>query len=321
MAESTGYTRAAKQQVFRGDPVTLTEGSVVERVARQAPALVDPATGAAGLLDSGLGRDLLTALWQEYAAAAAPFPIVIHTPTWRCGRDRMALARCPDSQPEAAGAQLIRQAAPGAIVAGLVGPRGDCYTPAEAPDREASRNYHAWQAERLAAANCDFLLAATLPSLGEALGIADAFAPTGLDYVLSFVLRADGCLLDGTALADAIAEIDRRERPPAQYWINCTHPEVLAAGLRQAHSEDAAAAARVRGFQANTSPRDPSEYDALSSLETMRPEDLAGCMVELRREFGLTVLGGCCGTRAAHIRALARALDASGAGRSQIQAD
>lgn len=296
------------QQLFRGDTVTLTEGSVLERVSRQAPALIDPSIGYAGMLDSQQGRQMLIAIWKEYATAAGPFPIVIHTPTWRCGQDRMAKARRPKSQPEENAVNLLRDAVPEAIVAGLMGPKGDCYTPSEAPDREAAHKYHAWQVERMVEADCDFLLAATLPALSEALGIADAFEQTDLNYVLSFVLRADGCLLDGTPLVEAIAAIDDRERPPAQYWINCTHPEVFATAMKESRELNATAAARVQGFQANTSPRDPEELDALTSLETMRPEDFASSLAVLRSEFGLNLLGGCCGTRAVHIHALAMAL-------------
>jgi homocysteine S-methyltransferase len=296
------------QQLFRAGAVTLTEGSVLERVSRQAPALLDPSIGYAGLLDSQHGRQMLSSIWKEYATAAAPFPIVIHTPTWRCGRERMAKARRPKSQPEETAVNLLRDLVPEAIIAGLVGPQGDCYTPSEAPGRQAAREYHAWQVERLVEADCDFLLAATLPALGEALGVADAFAETDLAYVLSFVLRSDGCLLDGTPLTEAIAEIDGRERLPAGYWINCTHPEVFAAGMKEAREVTPAVAARVIGFQANTSPRDPSEFDALTSLDTMRPEDFAMSLAILKSEFGLSILGGCCGTRAAHIRALAMAL-------------
>ncbi len=296
------------QQLFQGESVTLTEGSVLERVSRQVPALLDPAIGYAGMLDSQQGRQMLISIWKEYAAAAAPFPIVLQTPTWHSGRDRMAKSRRPKSQPEETAVNLLRDAVPEAIIAGLLGPKGDCYTPSEALSREAAREHHAWQAERMVEADCDFLLAATLPALSEALGITDAFAETNLNYVLSFVLRPDGSLLDGTLLVDAIAEIDSRERPPAGYWINCTHPEVFATGMKEARDANATAVARVIGFQANTSPRDPSELDALTSLETMRPEDFAASMAILRAEFGLAVLGGCCGTRAVHIKALSMSI-------------
>ncbi len=298
------------QQLFLSDSVTLTEGSVLERVSRQVPALLDPSIGYAGLLDAQQGRQMLISIWKEYAAAAQPYPIVIQTPTWRSGRDRMAKARRPKTQPEENAVNLLRDAVPEAIIAGLLGPKGDCYTPSQAPGREAAREYHAWQVERFVEADCDFLLASTLPALGEALGVADAFAETNLAYVLSFVLRSDGCLLDGTPLGEAIAEIDTRERPPAGYWINCTHPEVFASGMQEARDASAAAASRVIGFQANTSPRDPSEFDALTTLDTMRPEDFGTSLAILKSEFGLTVLGGCCGTRAVHIHALAMAVAA-----------
>jgi homocysteine S-methyltransferase len=217
----------------------------------------------------------------------------------------MKRARRPEGQPERESVALIRSTVPSALVAGLLGPKGDCYTPSQAPGRLEASRYHAWQAERLASTDFDFLLAATLPSADEALGIADAFEATNRPYILSFVLRPDGCLLDGTLLVEAIAAIDRRSQPPVGYWINCTHPEVFAVGLKEANMTDAAAAARVQGFQANTSPRDPSEYDALTSLDTMRAADFAASLAQLQAEFNLRVLGGCCGTRAAHIKALA----------------
>ena len=286
----------------------LTEGAVLERVSREAPQLLDPSIGYAGLLAQDAGRELLATIWHEYASAAAPFPVVIHTPTWRCGRDRITKARDPLAQPERDAVKLIRATVPEARIAGLMGPKGDCYMPSQAPSREEARTHHAWQIERLSVAGCDFILAATLPSSEEARGVVDALQATATPYVLSFVLRADGAILDGTPLVDLIAEIDRSPAPPLGYWVNCTHPEVFGAGMRETRQVDAAAADRVQGFQANTSPRDPSEYDALSSLETMRPAEFGAALAALHSEFGLRVLGGCCGTRAQHIRAVAQAL-------------
>ena len=53
----------------------MTEGSVLERVSRQVPALLDPSIGYAGLLDSQQGRQMLISIWKEYATAALPYPI------------------------------------------------------------------------------------------------------------------------------------------------------------------------------------------------------------------------------------------------------
>jgi phosphoglycerate dehydrogenase-like enzyme len=59
---------------------------------------------------------------------------------------------------------------------------------------------HYWQAGKLADTGVDFLLAATLPAFSEATGLALALAATAKPYVLSFVVRPEGTMLDGTPL-------------------------------------------------------------------------------------------------------------------------
>ena len=83
----------------------------------------------------------------------------------------------------------LRAESPPVAIAGLTGPRGNAYKPSEAQRREEARRIHAAQVEALAAAAADLLLAATLPAVDEARGIADAMSATRLPYVLSFVLR------------------------------------------------------------------------------------------------------------------------------------
>ena len=74
-------------------------------------------------------------------------------------------------------------------VCGLLSCRGDAYNPADALATAESRQFHAWQAGMLAKAGVDFLLAATLPALSEAAGLASAMAATGVEYIVSFVVR------------------------------------------------------------------------------------------------------------------------------------
>lgn len=72
---------------------------------------------------------------------------------------------------------------------------------------------------KLAEAGVDLLLAATLPAFSEATGLASALAATGKPHIVSFVVRAEGTLLDGTPLKDAIAAIDAAVIPkPLAYW-------------------------------------------------------------------------------------------------------
>lgn len=183
-----------------------------------------------------------------------------------------------------------------------MGCRGDCYLPEQTLTEDEAARFHAAQARELAAAGCDLLFASTLPAIPEAAGMARAMAAAGAPYLVSFVVTARGELLDGTPLPEAIARIDRTARPaPAAYLANCVHTSVVAAALERS-------GARLAGLQANTSPKSPAELEGSAELHTEDPERFAGGMMDLRRRFGLRILGGCCGTDGSHIRALAARL-------------
>ena len=109
--------------------------------------------------------------------------------------------------------------------------RGDAYRPDEALTAEEAFHFHAWQAEKLAAAGLDLLLAATLPALSEATGLALALAATGSvpDQFRGAPPRdASG----RTPLKEAIAVIDAAATPaPLAYLINCTHASFARSAL------------------------------------------------------------------------------------------
>ncbi len=128
---------------------------------------------------------------------------------------------------------------------------------------------------------------------------------TGQPYLVSFVVRPTGRLLDGTPLDDAVAEIDEAVDPvPLAYLLNCVHPRVADAAL----AASPRAAGRFVGLLANTSARDPDELDGLEELETAEPEPFARELADVGARHSLRLLGGCCGTGDEHIAALARLL-------------
>ena len=74
-------------------------------------------------------------------------------------------------------------------------------------------------------------------------------------------------------------------------------------------------ARRLNEFKANASPLSPEELVQLDHPEGDDLERFADEMWEIHRDFGLRVLGGCCGTDDRHMRALARRMAAaSGSG-------
>jgi S-methylmethionine-dependent homocysteine/selenocysteine methylase len=196
------------------------------------------------------------------------------------------------------------------MVGGLLGPKGDAYRPEEALSPEDAAVFHQWQADELAAGGAQFLWAATLPALSEAKGIAKALSDTGLPYIISFVIRADGNLLDGTFLPDAMAAIDDQvKKVPDGYMINCVHPINLAQALEHVPRERMA---RLWGLQGNASTKNPEDLDGSEETDADDPDSWAQSMADLYKSYGLWVLGGCCGTDQRHINALAEQIGAAG---------
>jgi S-methylmethionine-dependent homocysteine/selenocysteine methylase len=134
-------------------------------------------------------------------------------------------------------------------------------------------------------------------------------AATGLPYALAPVIDANDALLDGTPLADAIRRIDAEVTPPPlHYLIGCVHPTTFRAARRHDRTLPHDIAGRLIGLKANASNLPPDQLDKLDHLEEGKPERFAELMLDLRRDYGLQVLGGCCGTDDRHIRAIASRL-------------
>lgn len=299
-------------ELLREAPLLLTEGSVYERLRRHPHMPFDRELAHASLVYDRAARENLEATHREYLdiARRRRVPMLALTDTWRASAERVARSRfrgLPVNADNAAFLLEVRDAAraEGAevLVGGNLGPRGDAYRPEEAPQAELAETLARPQVEELASARVDFLQASTLPSAREALGVARAMARTSAPYLLSFVVRRTGRLLDGTPLAEAIAAIDDGvTRPPTAYLVNCVHPSVLLDAL-----EERSVGERLAGLQANTSRLSPEELDGREELDTDEPASFGRAMAALGRRFGLRVLGGCCGTDARHIEAIASA--------------
>ncbi len=301
----------------------LGEGSLYERLRRSPAVRLDPEVAHAGLIYDERAREVLAGVHREYLDIGQRFglPMVASSPTWRANKERMArseLAGLPVNRDAVRFMAELRagygaEAAP-ILIAGQSGPKGDGYLPGEAPASEEAEAFHRGQLEALAEGGADFLIAQTLPAFAEALGIARAAADIGLPYVISFVVRPAGTLLDGTPLDEAVARIDgQTERPPAAYNVNCVHASVFAAAMAAVGARSPEAAGRIVGLHANTSAKTPEELDGLEALETEAPEDFGKNLWCLRRELGIRFLGGCCGTATAHMEALARRWQAAAA--------
>ena len=183
-----------------------------------------------------------------------------------------------------------------------IGPRDDGYTPGTCTPDEAQA-YHAPQLAALTEAGVDVISALTLTTLPEALGIARSAKRIGVPLLLSPTVEANGKLPDGSSLEALITTLDR-EAPPIAYMVNCAHPSHLSATFTRA--QGAAWLKRMRGLRVNASPKSHAELDNSGAAESEPPEALAQATVALARLAGVRIFGGCCGTDARHLAALAR---------------
>jgi len=182
-------------------------------------------------------------------------------------------------------------------VGGLLGCKEDAYSADDALSTDDAYRFHKLQVDQYREQDLDYLMAAIMPVVSEAVGMARAMAESNLPYIISFMVRKDGCLLDGTFISNAIEIIDNTVSPqPICYMANCIHPSNLKQALRHRINKNSSAIKRFMGIQANASSLSPEELDQSGTLHQDDPDELIQEMYNLKQEFGLKILGGCCGT-------------------------
>ena len=309
--EATLFTQMIQERV----PL-LMEGSLVERLTRELGHELDPHISNASLLLSDDGIAQLAALQREYIEVGrnSGLPLILLTPTWRANPERLHRAGVPENVDlnakavEYLKAMRAEQGAYGdkIFIGGLMGVKGDAYDPSLALGTPEAEAFHREQASRLADAGVNFLIASTVPAASEAVGLAKAFASTKIPYIISYVIRPEGTLLDGTPLHEIVATIDRTVDPkPITHLVNCVHPSVFLKAMEAERGRGYDLTDRILGLQANTSTRSPEELDGLDHLEGEEPEPFGRAMGEAAAANRCSLLGGCCGTDARHIQQIA----------------
>ncbi len=299
-------------------PCILGEGAVIERLRRNTDLELDPDIVNSAFIYNDVKRAALDTIYREYLDIGCQYdlPLFLSTPTWRASQERIAAAgyaqqdvngdnfRFFDTLRNSYGKYAKKVA-----ICGLLSCRGDAYNQAEALSAAEAHEFHQWQATKLAEAGVDLLLAATLPALNEATGLASALAATGKPYIISFIARPEGTLLDGTPLKEAIASIDAVVSPkPLAYMVNCTHASIFRNALLNEFNSSPYVRERIVGLLANTAALTPEELNNSTELVAEAPEAFGQSVADLQGEFGMKILGGCCGTDDRHIRSLAQRL-------------
>jgi 5-methyltetrahydrofolate--homocysteine methyltransferase len=273
------------------------------------PALLDGAMGTA-LLARGLPAGELPEAWlearpgeiarvhREHAAAGAR---VILTCTFNVAAPRLATA-LPGADVAAlcrTAVALARRAAPGAAIAGDLGPTGLAPPGGPAPDPAELRGRYARAAAALASAGADLLWIESQWDLAEARVALAAARATGLPAAVTFTLAERYGDLEAPDGTDAEALLTAAALDGAlAVGVNCVAP-----GKALARLADWAARKLPVPFVAKPSPGLPGAVLSPAAFAAaLRPSIVAG----------LRVAGGCCGATAEHLRAIAPVLTAAG---------
>lgn len=303
------------EKCFHENKFILMEGALGERLKREYGIYSNSIIALAEHIYDTESCRILLSLFQQYINIAEKYslPIMITTPTRRANEERIFNSSFKDKNVIQDNVEklfdLKSKSNAQVFVGGLMGCKGNAYSTKEVLSIDQAVEFHSWQADLFAKANVDFLFAGIMPALPEAIGIAKAMEQTNIPYIISFMIRKDGKLLDGTTINDAISAIDSTTtRNPLCYMTNCVHPDVLHCALSHNFNETETVKIRFMGIQANTSSLSPEELDNSCELKSSDCNALADSMIKLYNDFDLKIFGGCCGTDNTHIEEIAKRL-------------
>ncbi len=285
------------------------------------------------LLDGGLGRELgfrgvevPDSIWSAWSLLVAPDTVrevhadyiaagadIITTNTYCTLRTHLERADVADRYEELnrLAGQLAVEARDAAdrpaLIAGSLAPMFESYRPDLVLPASESEPVYREQAEILAD-YVDMFICETMSKSDESVAAARAAASTGKPVWVSWNLHSElpGHLRSGESIAEAKAALDGI--PVSGFLANCCMPELIDAGM----TELVATGADYVGGYANTFYPTPDGWTIEdANLERIRtdldPPAYLG-FVESWLANGATVVGGCCGTRPAHIRLIAETL-------------
>jgi homocysteine S-methyltransferase len=194
------------------------------------------------------------------------------------------------------------------VLNGLIGPKGDGYSPDKMVAAKEAQEYHAEQISWLAGTDVDMITATTFTQSDEATGLVLAAQQLGMPVIVSFTVETDGALPTGQPLSEAITAVDDATNGAAAYFmINCAHPNHFTHVLN-----DSDWARRIKGIRCNASCKSHAELDESETLDAGDPVELGSQYDEIRTLMPwLKVFGGCCGSDLRHITEIAQRLAAA----------
>lgn len=292
------------EECFNSSKYILTEGAIVERLKGEYHLEMDQSINHAGLIYTNPA--ILAELYRQYIAIAQKYdiPIMLMTPTRKVNVESIKLSKFQDKDLIADSCAFMNEKkgefpdfSDKIFIGGLLGCKGDAYQSDGALETEEAYQFHKIQVAEFRKCKVDFLFAGIMPAISESLGIARAMAESGIPYIMSFMVRKDGRLIDGISIADAIRIIDGDVNPPPIcYMSNCIHPVNLRLALENEINFNSPQLKRFLGIQANSSSLSPEELNNCGVLQQEDFDVMIDKINYLVEKYNFKIVGGCCGT-------------------------
>ena len=279
----------------------------------QTPVLLDGATGS-NLMAAGMPKGISTELWvlehpdiihelqSAYTDAGSQ---ILYAPTFGANRINLTRHHLEDRIQElnTTLVQYTKKAACGkALTAGDVTTTGQMMEPFGNLTYEEAFSAYQEQITLLAEAGADLIVIETMIHVGETCAALDAaHAACDLPILCSMTVEADGNIFTGGNIKDAASTLEAAGADAV--GINCSvGPEQLESIIRSIHS------AVSIPVLAKPNAGMPVITDDGQASYQMKPETFARHM-KILKESGASLLGGCCGTTPAFIKALKQILE------------
>ena len=303
------------QQLATGD-VLCAEGYLFELERRgylQAGAFVPEVVSE--------HPDVVRQLHRDFVHAGSD---VVEALTYYAHREKLKLVGREDElEPMNRQALTIAKevaAETGAMVAGNIC-NTNIYEPDDAAGHATIRDLYAEQVAWIAEAGVDFVIAETLPYLGEAELALAAVKAAGLPAVVTLAIHRDGLTRDGATAAAACKALE--DRGAGVVGLNCARgPDTMLPLLREIAAVCTVPIAALP-VPYRTTAAEPT-FQSLSDPGHGHPEAARAFPVHLdpltctrhdiaafttaAKALGIKYFGVCCGAGPHHIRAMAEAL-------------
>ena len=296
--------------------------NIIEKLLRvRGVLLADGATGS-NLFDAGLQSGDAPELWnadhpariaRHYQSFIDAGSDIILTNTFGGTRYRLMRHGAENRVGELneKGAHLARQQVDRAgreiIVAGSMGPSGEIMQPLGALTSQAAADAFEAQARALQAGGADVLWIETMSSQEEAQAAVAGAARVGLPLVATFSVDTNGRTMMGLAPADIVKLSCNLNPAPDAIGANCGvgASELIAATINMHHACAQQNIDAIIVAKANCGV--PHYVDGKIVYDG--DEKVMFEYAKLAIDAGAKIIGGCCGTTPAHVKAMRTAID------------